>query len=143
MSKNNTTVIKTKKNLSFAERLKRAKNKGDIAAGLMLLPAVIMLLVVSVYPFCWIFRYVCYEYNGLTATYTGMHNFERMLTDTTFWQSVLHTFEYAVLKIIFIIPLALIMAVKGQLLFPGGLFYADDHFYRSVKYGIRIYLCGV
>ena len=32
MSKNNTTVIKTKKNLSFAERLKRAKNKGDIAA---------------------------------------------------------------------------------------------------------------
>lgn len=111
MSKNNTTVIKTKKNLSFAERLKRAKNKGDIAAGLMLLPAVIMLLVVSVYPFCWIFRYVCYEYNGLTATYTGMHNFERMLTDTTFWQSVLHTFEYAVLKIIFIIPLALIMAV--------------------------------
>ena len=36
MSKNNTTVIKTKKNLSFAERLKRAKNKGDIAAGLML-----------------------------------------------------------------------------------------------------------
>lgn len=51
MSKNNTTVIKTKKNLSFAERLKRAKNKGDIAAGLMLLPAVIMLLVVSVYPF--------------------------------------------------------------------------------------------
>ena len=55
MSKNNTTVIKTKKNLSFAERLKRAKNKGDIAAGLMLLPAVIMLLVVSVYldfPIC-------------------------------------------------------------------------------------------
>ena len=51
MSKNNTTVIKTKKNLSFAERLKRAKNKGDIAAGLMLLPAVIMLLVVSVYRF--------------------------------------------------------------------------------------------
>ena len=45
MSKNNTTVIKTKKNLSFAERLKRAKNKGDIAAGLMLLPAVIPVLL--------------------------------------------------------------------------------------------------
>ena len=86
-----------------------------------------MLLVVSVYPFCWIFRYVCYEYNGLTATYTGMHNFERMLTDTTFWQSVLHTFEYAVLKIIFIIPLALIMAVflnqklRGSSFFRGSI----------------------
>ena len=107
----------------------------------MLLPAVIMLLVVSVYPFCWIFRYVCYEYNGLTATYTEC-TLERMLTDTTFWQSVLHTFEYAVLKIIFIIPLALIMAVflnqklRGSSFFRG-LFYADDHFYCSVKYGIR------
>ena len=108
-----------------------------------------MLLVVSVYPFCWIFRYVCYEYNGLTATYTGMHNFERMLTDTTFWQSVLHTFEYAVLKIIFIIPLALIMAVflnqkfKGAAPFSGGSILCRRSFLRSVKYGIRIYLCGV
>ena len=72
MSKNNTTVIKTKKNLSFAERMKRAKNKGDIAAGLMLLPAVIMLLVVSVYPFCWIFRYVCYE----SVSYTHLRAHE-------------------------------------------------------------------
>ena len=132
MSKNNTTVIKTKKNLSFAERLKRAKNKGDIAAGLMLLPAVIMLLVVSVYPFCWIFRYVCYEYNGLTATYTGMHNFERMLTDTTFWQSVLHTFEYAVLKIIFIIPLALIMAVFLNQKLRGSSFFRGIYFMPTI-----------
>lgn len=132
MSKNNTTVIKTKKNLSFAERLKRAKNKGDIAAGLMLLPAVIMLLVVSVYPFCWIFRYVCYEYNGLTATYTGMHNFERMLTDTTFWQSVLHTFEYAVLKIIFIIPLALIMAVFLNQKLRGSSFFRGVYFMPTI-----------
>ena len=132
MSKNNTIVIKTKKNLSFAKWLKCAKNKGDIAAGLMLLPAVIMLLVVSVYPFCWVFRYVCYEYNGLTATYTGMHNFERMLTDTTFWQSVLHTFEYAVLKIIFIIPLALIMAVFLNQKLRGSSFFRGVYFMPTI-----------
>ena len=54
-----------------------------------------------------------------------MHNFQRMLSDQTFWLSVGHTFEYAALKIIFIIPFALIMAVmlnqnlKGSSLFRG------------------------
>ena len=38
-------------------------------------------------------------------------NFERMLNDKVFWNSVMHTFEYAFYKLIFIIPLALLMAV--------------------------------
>lgn len=110
---------------SFLEKIRHAHNRGDFAAGLMLLPSILMLIIVSIYPFCWILRYACFEYNGLTATYTGMHNFERMLTDQTFWRSVLHTFEYAALKIVFIIPLALVMAVflnqklRGSSLFRG------------------------
>lgn len=82
-----------------------------LSSFLMLLPAIIFLCVCSIYPFIWIFRYVCYNYNGFTATYTGMANFERMLSDKTFWMSVVHTFEYAFYKLIFIIPLALIIAV--------------------------------
>lgn len=78
---------------------------------LMLTPAILFLLVCSIYPFIWIFRYVCYNYNGFTATYTGASNFTRMLHDSTFWDSVWHTFEYAFYKLIFIIPLSLIMAV--------------------------------
>ena len=91
----------------------------------MLLPSLFFLFVITIYPFAWLFKYVCYEYNGLTARYTGMHNFQRMLSDQTFWLSVGHTFEYAALKIIFIIPFALIMAVmlnqnlKGSSLFRG------------------------
>lgn len=101
----------TKSKLSFKERVKRANNRGDFASVLMLAPAVLFLCVCSIYPFIWIFRYVAYDYNGFKATYTGMKNFERMLSDKTFWNSVTHTFEYAFYKLIFIIPLALLMAV--------------------------------
>lgn len=88
-----------------------ANTSANIATVLMMLPAVVMLCVVSIYPFLWIFRYVFYDYNGMTAYFTGFRNFARVLEDQTFWNSVAHTFEYAILKIIFIIPLALIMAV--------------------------------
>lgn len=114
--------------MSLGEKLKRARNRGDFAATLMLLPAIILLVVVSIYPFFWLFRYVCYDYNGMTAYYTGSRNFTRMLSDTTFWSSVLHTFEYAALKIVFIIPFSLVMAVflnqklRGSSLFRGVFF---------------------
>lgn len=90
---------------------KRKFTKDSFVSGAMLAPAVLFLCVCSIYPFIWIFRYVAYDYNGFTATYTGSKNFTRMLNDTTFWNSVGHTFEYAFYKLIFIIPLALIIAV--------------------------------
>ncbi len=47
----------------------------------------------------------------------------RMLSDETFWRSVLHTFEYAGLKLIIIIPLSLLLAVLlNQKLRGTGLF---------------------
>lgn len=82
-----------------------------IASVLMIIPSTLMLLVCSIYPFIWIFRYICYNYNGFTAQYTGMANFNRMLKDKVFWKSVGTTFEYAGLKLICIIPLALLLAV--------------------------------
>ena len=103
----------------------KSKSNENAASFFMLLPAIIFLCVCSIYPFIWIFRYVTYNYNGFTATYTGMANFNRMPKDKTFWISVVHTFEYAFYKIIFIIPLALVLAVilhsriKGSNVFRG------------------------
>lgn len=114
-----------KEKLSFAERLKRAGSRGDFASVLMLLPAVFLLAVISIYPFCWLFRYIFYDYNGFTAYYIGFKNFTRMFQDAVFWRSVLHTFEYAVMKLIIIIPLSLLLAVllnqkiKGSGIFRG------------------------
>ncbi len=90
------------------------KTHDGLSVALMMAPAVLMLVVCSIYPFIWVFRYICYEYNGMTAYFSGMRNFERMFQDAAFWGSVGHTFEYAILKLIFILPLALIMAVLIQ-----------------------------
>ncbi|MDD6788979.1 MAG: sugar ABC transporter permease [Lachnospira sp.] len=89
----------------------KASGKEKVSAILMLLPSTILLAVCSIYPFIWMFRYVCYNYNGFKATYTGTANFSRLASDSTFWKSVGVTFEYAGLKILFIIPLALLIAV--------------------------------
>jgi len=96
---------------SLIKKIKKADHKGGITSFLMLIPAVFLLIVVSIYPFIWLFRYIMYDYNGFTAYYTGFHNFKRVLGDKIFWNSVLHTFEYAGLKLIFIIPISLILAV--------------------------------
>ena len=107
---------------------KKKFNSNSISPILMLLPSTLMLIVCSIYPFIWIFRYVTYNYNGFTATYTGSANFTRMLSDKQFWSSVGTTFEYAALKLIFIIPLALFVAVllnmkmRGSGLFRGVIF---------------------
>ncbi len=125
MSKVKNGKNKQTAKLTFKEKWEKANARGDIASFFMLFPSIFMLVIVSVYPFIWIFRYVCYDYNGMTSYYTGTHNFIRMLSDTKFWLSVGHTFEYAALKIVFIIPIALILAVlmnqkiKGSGLFRG------------------------
>jgi len=77
----------------------------------MLLPSLFLLVVVSIYPFLWLIRYVAYDYNGFAAYFTGLDNLKRAFADTTYWASVLHTFEYAIMKIIIVLPLALIIAV--------------------------------
>jgi len=111
--------------LTFSERMARARNRGDFAAFFMMLPAVFLLVVMSIYPFFWLFRYICYDYNGFKAYYTGSRNFMRMLEDKTFWRSVLHTFEYAGMKLVLTMPLSLLLAVllnqklKGTSVFRG------------------------
>lgn len=100
-----------KKSSNFITKLKTANNRGDFVSVLMLFPAVFLLVTVSIYPFFWLFRYVAYDYNGFKAYFTGTHNFIRVLEDKIFWKSVLHTFEYVSLKLIFIIPLSLLLAV--------------------------------
>jgi len=60
--------------LTTFEKIKRARNRGDFAAFFMLLPSLFFLFVITIYPFAWLFKYVCYEYNGLTARLTVLVN---------------------------------------------------------------------
>ena len=111
---------------------KKKFSRDDLVAGLMLTPAIVFLIVCSIYPFIWIFRYVCYDYNGFTATFTGTRNITRMLGDKTFWNSVGHTFEYAAYKLIFIIPLSLLMAVLLNMRMRGANLFRGMYFMPTI-----------
>ena len=121
--------MKSSNKLSFRDRIARANSRGDFAAVFMMLPAVILLVVMSIYPFFWLFRYICYDYN---AYFTGARNFMRMLEDETFWRSVLHTFEYAGLKLLFVIPLSLLLAVLLNQKLTGSSIYRGIYFMPTV-----------
>lgn len=95
----------------MGQRLKKSWDRGDIPMWLMLLPTIFFILVMSVYPFTWLIRYVFYDYNGFKAYFVGLANFKRVGTDVIYWNSVLHTFEYAFLKLLFVLPLSLLTAV--------------------------------
>ncbi|WP_124067150.1 sugar ABC transporter permease [Clostridium sp. E02] len=99
---------------SLGQRFKKSWDRGDIPMWLMLLPTIFFILVMSVYPFAWLIRYVFYDYNGFKAYFIGFDNFKRLTTDGIYWKSVLHTFEYAVLKLLFVLPLSLMTAVLLQ-----------------------------
>lgn len=116
----------------FFSKIKKYYTEGNITAIIMLSPALILLAVVSIYPFIWIFRYVAFDYNGIRSTYVGTYNFTRMLGDRTFWRSVVNTFEYAFLKIIFIIPLSLLMAVLIRQKILGSGFYRSVFFMPTI-----------
>lgn len=124
--------MKSSNKLSFRDRIARANSRGDFAAVFMMLPAVILLVVMSIYPFFWLFRYICYDYNGFNAYFTGARNFMRMLEDETFWRSVFHTFEYAGLKLLFVIPLSLLLAVLLNQKLTGSSIFRGIYFMPTV-----------
>lgn len=118
--------------LTFFQKLKKKQEDGDIAVWFMMFPSILMLIVVSIYPFLWIFRYVFYDYNGFVAYYVGLDNFKRALHDTMFWNSVIQTFEYAAMKLVFTVPLALLIAFILSKRPRGGSFFQGIFFLPTV-----------
>jgi raffinose/stachyose/melibiose transport system permease protein len=123
---------KTKNNLSFKEKLEHAKSNGSISVWLMMFPSIFLLCIVSIYPFCWLIKYVFYDYNGFVAYFIGFNNFKRALTDQIYWTSVMHTFEYAVLKLVVILPLALAVAVLLNQKIKGSNFLRAIYFLPTI-----------
>lgn len=107
-------------------------SRTGLSSGLMVTPATILLLVCSIYPFFWMVKYCCYDYDGFRANFTGWRNFTRVLNDAAFWSSVLHTFEYAFYKIICIIPLSLLVAVLLNNNMAGTRFFRAVYFMPTV-----------
>jgi len=92
------------------------KIKEERTTYLMLLPNLIMFVVFTIYPIAWALSFMFYEYKGFgEKKWIGIDNFIRIFTrDHDFWDSVIHTLEYVGLKLIYTLPLALLLAVLLQ-----------------------------
>ncbi|AJY76889.1 carbohydrate ABC transporter permease [Paenibacillus beijingensis] len=79
---------------------------------LFLFPSLLLTGVLGIYPIGWAIWYMFYDYKGYgSASFVGLDNFERLLRDTQFWDSVVNTFIYAGGKLLITIPLSLVLAV--------------------------------
>jgi multiple sugar transport system permease protein len=72
-------------------------------------PAVLLLLVVNVYPILRVLQlsFAHYDVQTGTSRWTGTENFKRVLTDETFYTSLGNTFLYTIL----VVPVALSLAL--------------------------------
>lgn len=90
---------------------RKYKKEQVVSAYAILSPQIIGFFVFTIYPILWVFRFSVYDYDGVTAVFSGMENFIRVFTrDKDFWISLLNTFILAYGKLIIEIPLALIAA---------------------------------
>ncbi len=77
-----------------------------------LFPSALIVLVFTVYPIIWVFRFMFYEYYGYgTPKFIGLYNFERLFRDTQFWDSLVNTLIFSAGKLVITLPIAIILAV--------------------------------
>ena len=100
-------MIKTKK------KIKKLHSANKIQEILMITPMTIGFLLFSVYPIIWVLRWSFFKYNGYSEpVFVGLGNFIRVFSrDPAYWNSLKNTFLIAGMKMIFEIPLALVLAV--------------------------------
>ncbi|WP_243270191.1 carbohydrate ABC transporter permease [Hungatella hominis] len=100
----------------------------------MITPMTIGFLLFSVYPIIWVLRWSFFKYNGYSEPiFVGLGNFIRVFTrDPAYWDSLKNTFLIAGMKMVFEIPLALVLAVFLNNKIKGSSFFRVVFFLPSV-----------
>ena len=100
----------------------------------MTTPMPIGFLLFSVYPIIWVLRWSFFKYNGYSEpVFVGLGNFIRVFSrDPAYWNSLKNTFLIAGMKMIFEIPLALVLAVLLNNKIKGSSFFRVVFFLPSV-----------
>lgn len=80
---------------------------------LFLLPTIVLVGVLGIYPQFASWRYALYNWNGIGAPdqYVGFQHFVEVATDPYFWNAYVHTFEYTLFLVPIQLTLALILAL--------------------------------
>ena len=81
---------------------------------LFIAPFYLLFLIFQLYPMIWSLVLSFYKWNGISPqTFVGLKNYQRVLTDQMFWESMTNTLWYLAANLIFILPLSVLL---GQLL---------------------------
>jgi len=79
---------------------------------LFLSPSIILTAALGIYPLIWMLRYMFYDYAGYgEPLFIGLDNFQRLMRDALFWESVGNTFIYAGGKLVLTLPVSMLLAV--------------------------------
>ena len=114
--------------------MKKLHSANKIQEILMITPMTIGFLLFSVYPIIWVLRWSFFKYNGYSEPFfVGLGNFIRVFSrDPAYWNSLKNTFLIAGMKMIFEIPLALVLAVLLNNKIKGSSFFRVVFFLPSV-----------
>ena len=114
--------------------MKKLHSANKIQEILMITPMTIGFLLFSVYPIIWVLRWSFFKYNGYSdPVFVGLGNFIRVFSrDPAYWNSLKNTFLIAGMKMIFEIPLALVLAVLLNNKIKGSSFFRVVFFLPSV-----------
>lgn len=89
---------------------KLLRNKRTILC--FLLPGIIVYTISVIVPIIWSAYYSLVEWSGYgDITYVGFENFRKLMVDTEFWDSVIHTLIYAAGQIVLQVGGGLLLAV--------------------------------
>jgi multiple sugar transport system permease protein len=82
---------------------------------LLLLPAVLLLLVFTIYPYIYALHISFYAYQyGRPTKLIGLTNYQRMLGDSAFWQSMLRTVAFTVTVVLVELVIGLVLALLAN-----------------------------
>jgi ABC-type sugar transport system permease subunit len=105
-------------------RLRRAEQRAGV---LFVIPAVVVYALLLALPIIQTFYYSFTRWNGIKATFIGLDNYERLVTDPTFWRVVMNNvFLLAAIPIAILIPLAVAFLLNEHV--------AGWRFFRSVYF---------
>ena len=105
-------------------RLRRAEQRAGV---LFVIPAVVLYALLLALPILQTFYYSLTRWNGINATFIGLDNYERLVTDPTFWRVVANNvILLAAIPLAILIPLAVAFLLNEHVF--GWRFFRSSYF---------------
>jgi lactose/L-arabinose transport system permease protein len=124
-------VVNTKTNLRVKERksLLTPKNVPYV----FIAPAVLLILIFTVYPVIFSFILSFQEVRGLEKSFVGFANYSRLFQDPVFYKSLLNTFQILIVQVPIMLFLSLLIAVGlHSSMLKGKAFFRISYFMPAI-----------